>query len=368
VVVAVLTTSLGATSRARAAPAGGGDPPAPASAAAAASLRSFPEILVAEPVATIDPSGWGTAYRGGLLQRIVSDRRGRIYIATTEPCQLLRFDPAKGTIRELGVSGSADEECQGPWLALAVTGQGVVLGDGGLGRVRHLSDKGSPLAGAYVPRVFDVSPLPGGGIAVYPGSAGRLLDLFDAGLHYTRSIATLPAGEDAVGPSACHLLPDRESGLFALWNPTRTVYRLNAGGEILSRFTLDPPDLVANLGARLARAEAQARELGLQASINPFLDLLGDREGNLAALYPFEEAAGESPGRPASPGATRAALYRFTPDGGPIDVIHGIDECLDVAFLSREEILGIHADHRRLVRFRLRPPADAGDRAALRTN
>jgi len=348
------------------APIGGSDASAPPHAGAVPSLQSFPEILTVEPGATIDPTAW-PGYRGGRLQQIVSDRRGRIYIATAEPCQLLRFDPVKGTIRELPVAGAADESCQGPWLSLAATREGVVLGDGGLGHVSHLSDKGTPLAAADVPRVFDLSPVSAGGIAVYPGSVGRLLDLFDAGFRYVRSIGDLPEGSGGIGPSACHLLPDRDSGFFALWNPTRTVFRLDAGGRTVARFTLDPPALVANLTARLTRAQAQARDLGLLASINPFLDLLSDRDGNLAALYLFEEEPVGTPALPAPPAPGRAALYRFTADGRPVDVIHGIDECLDVAFLSGDEILGLHADGRRLVRFRLLPSADAGERATLRT-
>lgn len=345
--------------------AAGNEPPAPTRDTAVPTLRSFPERLLVEPVSVIDPIEWGSAYHGGRLRQIVADRRGRIYLATADPCQLLRFDPVKGTILEL--PATADDACEGPWLSLVPTREGVVLADGGLGRVRHVSDKRTALAGADVPRVFDVSPVRGGGIAVYPGSTGRLLDLFDAGFHYLRSVGPLPQGGGGIGPSTCHLLPDRDSGVIALWNPTRTVLRLDAQGEIVARFTLDPPDLVANLAARLARLEERARDLGMQASINPFLDLLHDRDGNLAALYLFEEEPGGAPQEAAPPAATRAALYRFTPDGHPVDAIHGIDGCLDVAFLSRDEILGLDADGRRLVRFRLRPSGDAAAGATQRT-
>ncbi len=110
---------------------------------------------------------------------------------------------------------------------------------------------------------------------------------------------------------------------------------------------------MANVEHRTIDVKQRAEKVGGIGLIHPFLDFTGDREGRLAVLYLFEEVVPVAPGVPTH----RAAVYRFTRDGEPVDVILGLGSSFRVAFGLDDEIFGFDPEANVINAYRIRPAA-----------
>ncbi len=316
------------------------------------SLTDFQNITTVEIQDLIDPAEFGSEYEGGELAQIESDAEGNLYVATKEPCQVLRLSPNGDIIWAINGLESGDEPYVGPWLNLAAAAEGILVIDPGQGLVEHISTDGRSLGHVYLEYAFEVAESTSGEIYAYPNTEGFLVDVVDQRFRISRSLIPLPGTPNQVSASACQLLADRDGGFLALWNPTRTVYRFGPQGERIASFTVDPPDLLENLDERLERVKMHASEQGLSGSITPFIELAKDHEGNLAALY-IQELFFDSEGEGNIDEAVQdAVVYRFTPDGEVLDQIIGFGTVARITFAANGDIFGLDPMTNRIYRFR----------------
>lgn len=318
------------------------------------SLSDFPGETRAELVGVIEPRDLGPNFGGGQLRQLAADGEGFLYLATTDPCQLLRLAPSGELHWALDGSGGSDGAFAGPLLQLATGAEALFVLDPGRQRLHEIGFAGDPRREVALSAAFDAARAPGGEIFVYPNAQGFLLDVFDVDFRYQRSLLPLPGTPDQVGLLACHLLDDPQGGVFALWNPTRTVYRLGPRGERRGEFTLDPPELVANLERRLQAAEELGRRMGVTATVEPFLDLLRDEEGRLAVLSLHESFPEAGTAQAAAGTRHDAVIYRFTAEGRGVDVIRGLGAIGAAAFGPGGELYGLDMEKNRVGLFRLR--------------
>jgi len=337
---------------------------AAASAGCGRTLREFPIELAAERTGAIDAASFPPSYLGGRIAKIDADASGSIYVGTQPPCQLMRLSPAGDVVWIRRGDENGREPFKGLGLEVSLSGDRLLVVDSGARRVRVFDLSGNETGELAVQAAFEAAGSTTGAIFVYPSKDGFLLDVFDAQLRYLSSIVPVPGAAEDVRSASLNLRPDSDGGVFALWNPSRIFYHLGPGGEKKSEFELDPPDLVSNLKQRLERAQAIGRSRGFEVTVAPFLDMTVDGEGNLAALYLFEEPAGvetsASPGGEGSaeprpePVVDAGALYRFTPDGRALHVVRGLGAVSRVAFEPDGEILALDWKANTILRFRTR--------------
>lgn len=318
------------------------------------SLREFPRETSVDAVGRIDPAGLGALYAGGRIVDIAAAPDGALLLAVADPGQVIEISPDRRIVWAADGKGTRAGLFAGPGLSLSIGARAIYLVDSGARRVHQLGMDGDMQLEVSLDQAMDAAASPAGEVFVFPNLKGYLLDVFDEEFKYLRSIVPLPGEPGQVALSSCLVQPDPGGGVFALWNPTRTLYRLGPEGERRSEFSVDPPELVANLGERRARVRERAAKAGVQGAVNPFLDLASDGEGRLGLLYLFErvetselEAGEDRPSRD-------AAVYRFTYAGTPVDVIRGLGPITRVAFGAAGEIFGLDREANQILEFRAR--------------
>lgn len=318
------------------------------------AARAPAPTVIAQRAGVIEARDLGPAYHRGSITRITGDGQGAILATAKGPGQYLAIS-AEGVLRwSIDDCGRDGETCLGLGLKASFTEEEILLVDSRGRRLRAVDRSGNERSRTALSAVFDAVRDPSGDVYVFPGSDGFLLDVLDRSLRYQSSIVPLPESEVPIGPASCHLLADPDGGVIALWNPTRTIYRIAPDGEKRGEFSIDAPEVAANMELRQKRLEREAIPEGAQASIQPFVELTRDADGAIAAVYVFDETPDEIPAS-AEPGdrKTSAAVFRYTPDGTPIDVIRGLEGVSSVAFGRQGEIFGLEREAGRIVRFTL---------------
>ena len=319
----------------------------------AGSLREFPRETTVELVSQIDPNGFGAPFAGGRIVDIAAGPDGSLLLAAIQPGQVIDLSPEGRVVWAKDGSETRVGQFQGPGLILSRARDAFYLVDSGTGRVHRFGADGTLQEEVALSVALDAAASPGGELFVFPNTTGFLLDVFDAQSRYLRSIVPLPGEPVDLSFLGCLLLPDPDGGVFALWNPSRTIYRLGPEGERKAEFKVDPPDLVSNLEERLRRVHERAAQAGLVGTINPFLDLTTDEEGRLAALYLFERFESEVSSTEETQPTRDAAVYRFTTGGRAVDVIRGFGNITRVVFMGGE-VYGLDREANRILRFRFR--------------
>ncbi|MBZ5638451.1 MAG: hypothetical protein LAO51_06780 [Acidobacteriia bacterium] len=296
----------------------------------------------------------GLPFRGGRLIQILAAGPDSLYATAADPAQVLRLG-LDGTVRwATDGSDSASGKFQGPWLRLSRSADGLILADGGSRRVVRLSKDGAIVGEAALTAAFGAVGAAERNVFAYPNATGYLFDVLDGDLRYAKSLVPLPGATDQVTPMGCLLLDDPKGGVIALWNPGRKVFHFGSDGRPTGEFTIDPPDLVADLALRTRKVEETAKSQGHRGLVNPFVDFLRDGQGRLGALYVFENGTATTGSQgAASPTARDAAIYRFSPEGRAVDVIRGLGEVGGAAFLG-EGLVGLEPRSNRIIRFRLK--------------
>ncbi|HKQ62533.1 MAG TPA: hypothetical protein VJS92_14675 [Candidatus Polarisedimenticolaceae bacterium] len=311
-----------------------------------AALR-FPGEVAAERIGEIDPAGWGAPYAGGKLSDLLVAPSGELYVTTNQPAQVLRLT-ADG-----GLDWASAGDYVGPFLQLALKGDDLLVVDPGQGLVEELGRDGSSRVQARLAAAFDAASVRDR-IFVYPNTEGYLLEVLDGGLKRLDSLVPLPGTPSQVSASACLLLPAPGGELFALWNPTRTLYRFGPDGSPRAQLALSPDDLLANLEKRNRRVQRAMRERGIAGRVDPYVDLTVDPAGHLAALYLFERFhEGEDVDQVDHPHEFDGAAYRFTAAGEGLDVIRGLGPINRLAFAGGERAYGLDQVTNKIAVYRL---------------
>ena len=293
-------------------------------ACTAQDRTDYSEVVKLRKVMDIGQSALPKGLSFDMIDDISVDGQGNIYVSENSKYHIIKFNKNGKYLLHFGELGQGPGEFMGSVVQLAIDNDNnVYVTDSKNGRVEKYESNGK-----YLDEYTSFSPLDitldnESNLYIWPSeNRGYMLTRYNCNQDSKEAAYLIKQinKSDELRLEHC-ILGIKENNLYLVSNLKRFIYIYDLNGKRKAKWKVNDPEFTDNFKGRVKHIRETVKQKRAKVSLNPFVDLAIDPQGNLALLYLWEDFTKDKDGKD----RFKPLIYLFTPQGRFLYKLSGID-------------------------------------------